>query len=374
MLFFISSVYYATEIPVFIQKYKQNIPSISYNTDKLLTSPEKAHLMVDYLCKFMPDKTSSCLKNTAKLTSKLTDLIDNNKPIVLILLGFPFKSRNHEKKCLSAQVDIGEYLALMTLHCLVQNITLIYPHTHCTIISDGLAYHVDDYDDSYEHIVNYHKQINELMHIFPSLSFVSWKINDEINSYKELQQQVASVALTDTDLNNKIRYNEMKAFVLNEFKCNQWETSFMQQASIEYEQQYPESNESLKLKNQKIRTIKNALMLKKIESIVPQLVIKGKQFSTFISTEWPRYQECIRLSVHKDKDIDMCSKIPINLVYDYQGTPWHNTIVVDEETSTLQGFAKDIYKKELDLGKLTKKSFVIEALHSTLSLSYIVKA
>src|SRR5579863_9948729 len=146
--FFLSThsfLHYASEQPHIIQKYIATIPTIN---DQLIitSSSEKANLITQYLINFVSSKQSLALQGTEKLTNKITKLIEQKKQLSLLLLGFPFKSTNHQKKCLGDEVDLGEYFALITLHTLVKNIKHLYSQTHCTILSDGLAYHIENYD------------------------------------------------------------------------------------------------------------------------------------------------------------------------------------------------------------------------------------
>lgn len=58
---------------------------------------------------------------------------------------------------------------MITLQTMVDNINKVHPNTHCTIISDGLAYHIDGYDPSYENILTYHEEMDHLIQEFPRL-------------------------------------------------------------------------------------------------------------------------------------------------------------------------------------------------------------
>jgi len=150
---------YASELPIFIQKYIQSIPCLEYDKKAIISAKDKACLIQKYLSSFIPFKKNLLLKGKTQLEDKLEYLIAHEKQIALVILGFPFKSTNHEKKCLGPNADLGEYLGLTTLTQLTQNVKSVYPNTHCTIISDGLAYHINDYDPSYEDIHNYHEQL-----------------------------------------------------------------------------------------------------------------------------------------------------------------------------------------------------------------------
>ncbi len=343
------SLNHASESPLFIKKYKDNLPNLTNREHYSSSTKNQAKMIVDYLCQFIPQKKDSNIEGRDKLTNKLNILMENAQPISLILLGFPFKSTNYEKKCLSERVDMGEYLSLITLDTVVHNIKSIYPKTHCTIISDGLAYHIDDYDASYEDIFHYHEAMSSLIKNFPNLSFISWKINDTLSSHQDLQSEVLKIPCISNTADTE-RHKEMNAFVLSEFDSVYSQNSFLKKAQEQYDAEL--KNLKPKLKEQEIRTIKNGLIAKKSALIANELVDKGKQFSTFVSQSWHNYCDCIRLSVHCDKNnVEIDKKIPISLFYGHFGTPWHNALVVNNKKDEVDGFFKDIFKNKKEVLK-----------------------
>lgn len=158
---------YSSEEPSFIRQYKDKIPHIT-DIASNESSNSSAKKIVDYLCKFIPfSKKIVLIKEKETLENKIATIIEKKKPLSLLLLGFPFKSTNHEKKCLSVHVDMGEYLSMITLQTIVNNIHSAYSNTRCIVISDGLAYHIDTYDPSYENILQYHDEMNNITKGFP---------------------------------------------------------------------------------------------------------------------------------------------------------------------------------------------------------------
>src|SRR5204863_6047568 len=154
---------FSSELPEFVQKYCNKIPHVRQNEGHVLDDNEKACIIAKYFCLFIPQKPDLIVDGVDRLRNKLLQTITQEQNISLILLGFPFKSTNHEKKCLSAHVDLGEYLSLVTLNTMMHNIRSIYPKVQCVLISDGLAYHVEDYDPDYNEILNYHMTMEKLV-------------------------------------------------------------------------------------------------------------------------------------------------------------------------------------------------------------------
>lgn len=167
----------------------------------------------------------------------------------------------------------------------------------------------------------------------------------------------------------------MSCFVATEFDCTHWQNIFLEKAKKIFAEQQTPKPSKLKLQEQEINTIKNQLIKTKVDEIVPQLIAKGNQFSTLVAQEFPQYSECIRLSVHCDKqEVNVSHKIPISLIYGHFGTPWHNATVVDQTHDECSLF-KDTFKKKKD--SFTDKkigSFDIPMKKNTpISLQYIMK-
>jgi len=170
----------------------------------------------------------------------------------------------------------------------------------------------------------------------------------------------------------------MSSFVATEFECSHWQTIFLEKAKAEFieRQKHKEQQKTLKLKlqNQEINTIKNKLVATKMKEVVPQLVTKGKQFSTLTTELLPQYDEYIRLSVHCDREvINVSHKIPISLIYGHLGTPWHNTIVINQANNGCSLF-KDTFRKKDSFAHKQICRFDMPTQHNQImSLQYIIK-
>jgi hypothetical protein len=108
----VSSIYKAVQVLQLIETYGVNF--------------ERAEAAWDCLVGFVPT---------------VTEQIERNEPVRLILPGFPFKSPNSKDKVLGALPDLGERFALAHLDGLCRNIAEIYEHgAEVLICSDGLVY------------------------------------------------------------------------------------------------------------------------------------------------------------------------------------------------------------------------------------------
>ncbi len=362
-----------SQLPQCIEKYCNQIPHLQHYEECFLENDQKATILTDYCCLFFPKRSNLSVNGKDELKKKFLQLMSQEKKIELLLLGFPFKSTNHEKKCLSANVDLGEYLSLVTLSTMICNMQRIYPNVHCTIISDGLAYHIDDYDPSYDEILCYHTAMQKLVGCFSHISFVSWKIHQDIESYCDVQTRVASVPLPSDAEFSKGYKKEMEAFVKEEFDCMFWNSRFLDEAKKDYDDSKQIMKEKAKM--QEINRLKNELIKQKTVMVVEELGNKGKQFSTLVSELYPHYQESIRLSVHCNKNtVDVSKKIPISLIYGCNGTPWHNAVVINENEDAIMGLLKECHsRKKVFFSSLTKKSIELKInAQEHMQLEYIV--
>lgn len=255
------------------------------------------------------------------LIEKINQQIETLGPIKMLLLGFPFKSTNHDYKCISHHADMAEYLGLITLQYIADQIKTIYePSIQITIISDGLAYHTD-IDESFENILQYHQDLMTLIKEFPSINFIGWKINEGIKNPMDLVHKVALIQTPITQESMETK-SDLQKFVQKEFQSTTWDNFFLNQAT----QECGHLTGKPKQIQQAILTKKNSLKKEKVHKSVEDLSTGSMKFGTFVTQEFPNYNHYIRLSVHPHKDVH--KKLGISLIHGDKGTPWHNAMVL----------------------------------------------
>ena len=87
------------------------------------------------------DKTPQPLVGKDECIEHITNLITGDKPLKLVIVAFPFKSANHERKTLSSLPDMAERKSLEYLQHIMQEIKAVYkPGAQLTIVCDGIPF------------------------------------------------------------------------------------------------------------------------------------------------------------------------------------------------------------------------------------------
>lgn len=312
-----------------IDRYKESLPTIVVDQSVKSSVPEQ---IADYLLKFRQPDVDMVGKD--KLIRKLEAQCEYDQPIQIILLGFPFKSTNREFKCIGPRADMAEYLALMTLQHLADQVQCLYePSIHITIISDGLAYQTV-IDETLPTILDYHEDIKKLLMYFPNLSFVGWEIHESIGSPQELIDKVSQIDVVLTRESEETK-KDLKTFVGKEFETTHWKNHYKKIAEEECQNLVFKISEKItnpkrieehqqKAKTSKINEVRNRLIKDEIEKTTDSLSVGSIKFGTFVRENYPNYTNYIRLSVHPHADVG--EKLGLALVRGQRGTPWHNAI------------------------------------------------
>jgi pyoverdine/dityrosine biosynthesis protein Dit1 len=306
--------------PGFITNYKQQLPII-HQSDNL------AQAVCEFLLSFKQELPSL---NEEGLKARLSNHISQQKPLQLLLVGFPSKSTNTETKVIGPTVDLGEYIALITLNHIVEQISKIYsPGAHMTIISDGVLYTEalrmpEDLPQQYgDQLQLLAQSLSTRIKILTLRDFegpAAKLFPHDQREYFLKEKHFACSPEDDSTLKGK------KYFAESEFKCEVWNMYFITQAL-----------EKLKLSHvpvtkkdvQEFNTIKNSYRKKQVETLLQAISEGSQQFGAYISKFYPNYSDVIRLSVHAHGDVSQ--KLGINVIYNAQGTPWHKTPLVTPE-------------------------------------------
>lgn len=324
------------QLPLWAEKYKNSLPKLTADNVQDFQIDQKAEMIMDYLCQFFPPRAREKMNGqnkTAELTDKIKFIMEQHKPLSFVICGFPFKSPNHENKCLSAHADIGEYLALMTLQTMMENIKIHYKNIYCKIISDGLPFHTI-VDPGYEDILMYHQEIEDLLTFFPLLSFVSYDLSSFFNSpesfhsYLDLEGAFKTLSFKE---GTPEKLNNIRVFLEKEFNCTRWEQMIDDETLKELNMRIkPTTKKEIMTFNTK----RNRIRKEKIGNLAKDMTSKTEAFSYFITDNT---KDSIRLSINISDSMDLSKKIPIGLIYGHSGTPWHNPVVMDQE-GNVKGF------------------------------------
>jgi pyoverdine/dityrosine biosynthesis protein Dit1 len=287
-------------LPSQVRYYLDCLPKIDRTlSDSSLT--EKAKGVVRFVSRFFPiTRTSQHIKAHLKgadgLVDKILSYMLNQRRIILSLPAFPFKSLNAERKVLSQQADMAEFVGILTLNHICCEIGIIYaPGARIHIFSDGLAFRevlpitADEYHAYKASLIKLIAPFSERLHfITPS------------------EHDYRLFLLMDKDIPvqmNPDKIAPMTIFAREEMKCSRY---------MKWKDTRPISAEILGF----------------------LLALHSEMYQRFLKKTIPGYEKMIRLSVHPYEDISQ--KWGISLIYGSMGTPWHNVLVMDNQTVFLR--------------------------------------
>lgn len=337
-----------SELPSAVKTYIGSLTKIKNQQP----SSDCAKTLSEFLLSVSSNKQSA--NDVELLADKLSLQIKANKPLHLVIVGYPFKSTNTDKKVISAQADMGELVGLLTLNHLIREINTVYnPGAVITIYSDGSAYKdlLEVPDHAYQAYQN-------------GFAAIVSKFEGHIK-LKTLNPALSSDSIVTVDEETK---QDIYKFMKNELDCKLWEEKIAKLA----EKELPSDSElakkakedlrgSEKLEQkraiQNINTRKKEIKREKIDKITEMASTYSAIFAKAVREDlWD--EEYIRLSVHPHSGI---SKIGIKLVQNSFGTPWHMSPLI-------AGDQFKLVKKET-LKKVMLRSIKIESY----DLAYFVQ-
>lgn len=240
---------------------------------------------------------SPCIRKNNEydmLLKKLNYFIQQQQPIILTMVGFPYKSVNTKEKVISSTADAAERYSLVYLQQFLDKIKKIYkPGIQLKIFTDGI--------------------------VFGDLEYV---LDDTIETYENMLKKM-SYDLSD-----------IKIFTMKDLCPSQLPTEIRSHIS-----QFPPSFDifcDMLKKDQKLQEDMTILIerlvfelsplslsTKEIEKIALREIHRGLQYSNFLKQF--RSDETISCSVHYQKNLD--KKIGLKLSDSSYITPWHGVLV-----------------------------------------------
>lgn len=277
-------------LPPAIYHYRETLPRM----DTTAITPAEA--IIDFLLSMRPGDSSG-IRGREALTQKITRMMASGDPLHLVLVGYPFKSTNIEKKVISAHVDMGELTGLLTLNHMCQEIEKIYsPGAVLSIYTDGAAY-TKPLDVTHEAFEDYQRELAQLLqHFHEHIKLV--RIHPDLESQPE----------PTIDEETK---KDMAAFMEGELDSTRW---------------------NLSKSARKRRAKELAEIFAKNSARFGQAVREHLE-----STDY------IRLSIHPHEDIS--AKLTVPCIMGSKGTPWHGSPYIDRESGQIKlGKKKDLAK------------------------------
>lgn len=253
---------------------------------------------------------------------KLMPFITANKPIGLVMLGFPFKSMNTRDKVLGEVPDLGEEVALQQFMAFDAMVRTVYPPgIDMNIASDGYIF--NDLMGVFDNVVRKYEDINNgfiyqspvriynLMHFYPNM-----RLDDARDSlmdhfgitHAELDYRIL------TDANTTSLYNGMMRFMEQDLAIRPYDS-----------------------KNQ---------LHKAAKKMAREMMVRNEAFSALVNKEFAGY---IRLSMHPSTNDGKKFSFQLVPSNNAKHSPWHSVVLVHSDGTLETIHRKDAVEKGYEL-------------------------
>ncbi|HLJ31618.1 MAG TPA: L-tyrosine/L-tryptophan isonitrile synthase family protein [Candidatus Babeliales bacterium] len=254
---------------------------LTYDIDKQSINPEETVVSQAYP-----------LDEYQTLSKKLMHYVEQKKPIILTMVGFPYKSANIKDKVISSDADAAERYSLVFLQNFLNEVKTIYKNgIQLIIFTDGIVF-CDIEKVSDDTVLSYENALKILTQDLPDIKICT--MHDLYSlSPAEIRNNIATMNPS---------WNTFQDMVKTDTKLQEDIAILAQRLAFE-----------LAL---------SSLTEKEITDIATQETHRGMQYSNFLKKF--RAEETITCSVHYQKHLDR--KIGLKLS-DSCITPWHGVLV-----------------------------------------------
>lgn len=264
-----------------------------------------------------PDTKPKPIQGIAECIRHITHLIHNNQPLKLLLVGFPFKSSNHEKKTLGKLPDMAERKSLEYLQELLNNIKKVYPSgADLTIFCDGTPY-ANFFGISLQDVVAYENALQRLAQDLPNITLHT--STDIMHKH-----QLKNLAGINTLIDAYPPSDEL-------FKKTMYTTPLIAHKRFALELDHEAG--------------KKILEQQSIDDITVKMLARETRMRNYISEYFPE-DSYLRLTVHFSQNVS--KKFGIKLSPNADITPYHGILVVEENSWTIR-LKKDINLNDYQL-------------------------
>lgn len=253
-----------------------------------------------YAVGMLHDTTEQPVVGHEQAIKSIAYFVERGEPLQFILVGFPFKSGNTEKKVLGHLPDMAERRSLEYLQAMLDNIKQAYaPGARIEIFCDGVPF-AKILGISIAHVLEYERALKTIAQDLSGITIIG---SDEMMQRHGLQSTPDIIAFFD-------RFSPTDEQVRKDLKEKSLPTVLLQRISDELD--YTQG-----------RTLRAKIGL---EEIVTQLISREERLRSYIATTFtaPHY---IRLSVHFTPDVS--KKFGVRLSPASAVTPYHGVMVQD---------------------------------------------
>jgi pyoverdine/dityrosine biosynthesis protein Dit1 len=275
----------------------------------------------------IPDSgTMLALQGVEQCKKNLHYFIVQKKPLALLLVGFPFKSSNQEKKVIGYLPDMAERKGLEYLAQMLREVKNVYgPGATLMIFCDGIPF-AEFFGIAYEHVVAYENALKVIAQDLPGITL-----------YTSEDMMQAHALISPEQIHTYI-----DTFEPSDQQC--------------HAQFSPIPETPLKRFSFELDHKDGAELIKKssLEDIVFRLLAREMRLRTFIAKEFSS-PEFFRLTVHFSPDIS--KKFGIRLSPTSWVTPYHGVMIEECDGSwSIQ------FKKNIDISLYEQRTKIINGM------------
>lgn len=243
--------------------------------------------------------------------NQICEHIQTHKPITMLLIGFPFKAVNTEKKVISRLPDMAERRSLEYLQTMLDKIKLVYePGAQITIFCDGVQF-AEFFEIPLEDVEHYEQTLKILIKDLPNIKLYC-----------------SAECIEDNNLNHASEINTV---------IDQYDPS-----TENFKKNLPPILELAKRRislDFDCKKGKKVLEHHSLDSIVIDLLAREARLRNYITKMFPA-EKFIRLTVHFSQDIN--KKFGIKVSPSSYITPYHGVLVQDKNNNWKIQFKKDV--------------------------------
>jgi pyoverdine/dityrosine biosynthesis protein Dit1 len=232
-----------------------------------------------------------------ELLKKIDYFVLQNKPLLLTMVGFPYKSSNTKDKVLISSADAAEAYSLQYLQNFLSKIKNCYsPGIQLYIFTDGIVFcDIEKVSDAT--VMEYENNLKILSQNLPDIKIVTMRDLCPHKSAHEIRSLVSSMSPSWEEFNHLLESNNKLHHDVDVLtKRMTFELALL------------------------------SLSDKEIQAIGLQETHRSMQYSNFLKNFRP--DRAISCSVHYQKDVSQ--KIGLKLSESYV-TPWHGILIEDDE-------------------------------------------
>lgn len=296
-----------------LMKHKNDILKQSQRIYTILNEHRIEYDIDEHSINSTSDTATQASVGVEQCLQNISYFVTRNKPITMLLVGFPFKSNNVEEKVISTLPDMAERKSLEYLQEIVNEIKKVYsPGAKIMIFCDGIPF-AEFLGIPFDQVTLYEKTLKQLAADLVDITIYTSENMLNTHTFSNLLEIINHIdQYPPSDKEFKETLKSIPETILKR---------------IALELNYPQGK----------------LLLKKhsLEDIVIALSAREMRLRSYIAKAFPS-PDFFRLTVHFTKDIS--KKFGIRLSPTSDITPYHGTLVEEIDGSWAIRFKKDIDK------------------------------